>query len=179
MPLGVGRGQNVGLRDFCHILTLLPPGHPCNGVSQTLVLFPTFVAISDLTLCISSHFCFNFFTFLFYFTRKLLCFFQVRFPSHFSHDLKDLLRYILQVDLTKRYGNLKNGVNDIKNHKWFSATDWIAIYQRKVRTENVHHNHLCRSYTYCGIIIFRGGSIFVVFMDTINHEFTSPTNNDV
>ena len=26
MPLGVGRGQNVGLRDFCHILTLLPPG---------------------------------------------------------------------------------------------------------------------------------------------------------
>ena len=29
MPLGVGLGQNVGLRDFCHILTLLPPGHLC------------------------------------------------------------------------------------------------------------------------------------------------------
>ena len=57
---------------------------------------------------------------------------QVRFPSHFSSDLKDLLRNLLQVDLTKRYGNLKNGVNDIKNHKWFSTTDWIAIYQRKV-----------------------------------------------
>ena len=26
MPLGVGQGQNVGLRDFCHIMTLLPPG---------------------------------------------------------------------------------------------------------------------------------------------------------
>ena len=26
MPLEVGQGQNVGLRDFCHILTLLPPG---------------------------------------------------------------------------------------------------------------------------------------------------------
>ena len=26
MPLGLGRGQNVGLRHFCHILTLLPPG---------------------------------------------------------------------------------------------------------------------------------------------------------
>ena len=25
MPLGVGQGQNVGLRDFCHIMTLLPP----------------------------------------------------------------------------------------------------------------------------------------------------------
>ena len=65
--------------------------------------------------------------------RFLLFIFQVRFPSHFSGDLKDLLRNLLQVDLTKRYGNLKNGVNDIKNHKWFATTDWIAIYQKKVR----------------------------------------------
>ena len=56
----------------------------------------------------------------------------MRFPSHFSSDLKDLLKNLLQVDLTKRYGNLKNGVNDIKNHKWFSTTDWIAVYQKKV-----------------------------------------------
>uniref|UniRef100_A0A4W5K9E9 Protein kinase, cAMP-dependent, catalytic, alpha, genome duplicate b n=1 Tax=Hucho hucho TaxID=62062 RepID=A0A4W5K9E9_9TELE len=49
-----------------------------------------------------------------------------------TSDLKDLLRNLLQVDLTKRYGNLKNGVNDIKGHKWFATTDWIAIYQRKV-----------------------------------------------
>lgn len=40
--------------------------------------------------------------------------------------------YCPQVDLTKRYGNLKNGVNDIKGHKWFATTDWIAIYQKKV-----------------------------------------------
>lgn len=66
------------------------------------------------------------------FTRSCYSVFQVRFPSHFSSDLKDLLRSLLQVDLTKRYGNLKNGVNDIKNHKWFSTTDWIAIYQKKV-----------------------------------------------
>lgn len=57
---------------------------------------------------------------------------KVRFPSHFSSDLKDLLRNLLQVDLTKRFGNLKNGVSDIKTHKWFATTDWIAIYQRKV-----------------------------------------------
>lgn len=57
---------------------------------------------------------------------------KVRFPSHFSSDLKDLLRNLLQVDLTKRFGNLRNGVADIKGHKWFATTDWIAIYQRKV-----------------------------------------------
>jgi len=57
---------------------------------------------------------------------------QVRFPSHFSSELKELLRNLLQVDLTKRYGNLKNGVNDIRSHKWFASTDFIAIYQKKV-----------------------------------------------
>ena len=68
----------------------------------------------------------------FIFNQFCFFFLQVRFPSHFSSDLKDLLRYLLQVDLTKRFGNLKNGVNDIKNHRWFQSTDWIAIYQKKV-----------------------------------------------
>jgi protein kinase A len=57
---------------------------------------------------------------------------KVKFPSHFSTELKDLLKNLLQVDLTKRYGNLKNGVADIKNHKWFASSDWIAIYQKKI-----------------------------------------------
>jgi protein kinase A len=57
---------------------------------------------------------------------------KVRFPSHFTADLKDLLRNLLQVDLTKRFGNLKNGVADIKGHKWFAATDWSAIHLKKV-----------------------------------------------
>jgi protein kinase A len=57
---------------------------------------------------------------------------KVRFPSHFSADIKDLLRNLLQVDLTKRYGNLKNGVQDIRGHKWFAAMDWITLYQKKI-----------------------------------------------
>ena len=40
-------------------------------------------------------------------------------------------------------------------------------------------NIIERVVVYCEIIIFRGGSIFVVFKDAINNEFTSPTNNDV
>nr|CAD2168453.1 unnamed protein product [Meloidogyne enterolobii]CAD2173791.1 unnamed protein product [Meloidogyne enterolobii] len=57
---------------------------------------------------------------------------KVKFPSHFSNELKDLLKNLLQVDLIKRFGNLKNGVADIKNHKWFGSVDWISIYQRKI-----------------------------------------------
>jgi len=57
---------------------------------------------------------------------------KVRFPSHFSSELKDLLVHLLQVDLTKRFGNLKNGVNDIKGHKWFATTNWVDIVQKKI-----------------------------------------------
>uniref|UniRef100_A0A2I3H5F7 Protein kinase cAMP-activated catalytic subunit gamma n=1 Tax=Nomascus leucogenys TaxID=61853 RepID=A0A2I3H5F7_NOMLE len=53
-----------------------------------------------------------------------------RFPSKLSSDLKDLLR-LLQVDLTKRFGNLRNGVGDTKNHR-FATTNWIAICEKKV-----------------------------------------------
>ncbi|CAI6365325.1 unnamed protein product [Macrosiphum euphorbiae] len=57
---------------------------------------------------------------------------KVRFPSHFGSDLKHLLRNLLQVDHCKRFGNLKNGVNDIKGHNWFASTDWIAVFQKKI-----------------------------------------------
>jgi protein kinase A len=56
----------------------------------------------------------------------------VRYPAHISTELKDILKNLLQVDITNRYGNLKNGVQDIKEHKWFSSTDWMAVYERRV-----------------------------------------------
>merc|ERR1711915_562662 len=62
---------------------------------------------------------------------------KVRFPAHFSSHLKDLLRNLLQVDLTKRFGNLKNAVLDIKNHNWFQAIDWIMVYQKKVDAPSI------------------------------------------
>ncbi|KAI9353712.1 kinase-like domain-containing protein [Obelidium mucronatum] len=47
-----------------------------------------------------------------------------KFPSHFDPNAKDLVKRILTTDLTKRYGNLKAGVIDIKTHKWFADVDW-------------------------------------------------------
>ncbi|OAF69937.1 hypothetical protein A3Q56_02319 [Intoshia linei] len=58
---------------------------------------------------------------------------RVRYPNHFSSSLKDILRCLLQVDVTKRYGNLRNGVNDIRSHKWFNGNDWLAIFNRNVK----------------------------------------------
>uniref|UniRef100_A0A1B6ET07 cAMP-dependent protein kinase n=1 Tax=Cuerna arida TaxID=1464854 RepID=A0A1B6ET07_9HEMI len=55
-----------------------------------------------------------------------------RMAPHFSPDLKDLLRNILQADITRRYGNLKDGTDDFKRHKWFRPLNWQAVVQRKM-----------------------------------------------
>lgn len=59
-------------------------------------------------------------------------FIQIQYPKMFSSEVKDLVRGLLQADLTKRLGNMKNGVADIKSQKWFQSTDWLAIHQKKV-----------------------------------------------
>ncbi|CAF1005722.1 unnamed protein product [Brachionus calyciflorus] len=64
---------------------------------------------------------------------------KVRFPCHFSTELKDLLKNLLQIDLTKRFGNLKNGVDDIKCQKWFESINWNDIYDKKVKAPMIPH----------------------------------------
>lgn len=58
---------------------------------------------------------------------------KYREPSYLSEDIKDFIRHLIQADLTKRYGILKNGVDDIKQHKWLEKIDWIALYKKEVR----------------------------------------------
>jgi protein kinase A len=52
-------------------------------------------------------------------------------PDYFSFDLTDILRKFLETRPTQRYGCLENGSKDIKNHKWFSSIDWIAIGEKR------------------------------------------------
>jgi len=47
-------------------------------------------------------------------------------------DLRDLLDHMIQKDLTRRYGNLVNGVEDIKKHSWFHDINWLAVLEKKV-----------------------------------------------
>ena len=56
---------------------------------------------------------------------------KVKFPRSFDKNAKSLVKHLLQADLSKRYGNLKNGnenlilgVNDIKRHRWFNNLNW-------------------------------------------------------
>ncbi|XP_060851228.1 cAMP-dependent protein kinase catalytic subunit beta-like [Rhopalosiphum padi] len=53
-------------------------------------------------------------------------------PLGFSGDVINLLRNMLKVDVTRRYGNLANGIRDIKKHRWFGDMDWCEAFGRRV-----------------------------------------------
>ncbi|KAI8334196.1 kinase-like domain-containing protein [Chlamydoabsidia padenii] len=48
-------------------------------------------------------------------------------PNRLSNELVDLLGHLLKVKPTERYGNLKDGVDDIKYHAWFKKMDFIKL----------------------------------------------------
>lgn len=58
---------------------------------------------------------------------------KVEWPKCIEGVAKDLIRKLLVIDRTKRIGNLKNGADDIKNHKWFKGLDWEEVYHRRLR----------------------------------------------
>lgn len=55
---------------------------------------------------------------------------KIHYPSIFSDQLKQLLKNLLAVDLTKRFGNMKNGVDDIKKASFFNKTNWKSIFNQ-------------------------------------------------
>ncbi len=57
---------------------------------------------------------------------------KVRYPTYFDPLAKDLLKNLLTGDLTKRFGNLRNGSADIFSHAWFAEVDWDKLYQRNI-----------------------------------------------
>ncbi|XP_014488986.1 PREDICTED: cGMP-dependent protein kinase, isozyme 1 [Dinoponera quadriceps] len=52
---------------------------------------------------------------------------DVRLPSVVKNAAKNFIQRLLQFDPTKRLGYLRNGVTDVRNHKWFSNFDWTAL----------------------------------------------------
>ncbi|CEP03510.1 Protein kinase domain-containing protein [Plasmodiophora brassicae] len=59
---------------------------------------------------------------------------RIEYPAHFNRHAKDLISRLLTPDITNRLGNLKNGVEDIKRHKWFANINWTKLYNRKMLT---------------------------------------------
>lgn len=49
------------------------------------------------------------------------------FPENIDPAAKSLIKHLLDPDVSKRYGCLKNGVQDIFDSKWFKGFDWKAL----------------------------------------------------
>ncbi len=56
---------------------------------------------------------------------------KLLFPKDIDKDAKSLIKKLCDHDLSKRYGNLKGGVEDIKKHRFFNKqdeeVDWEAL----------------------------------------------------
>ncbi|XP_068222006.1 cAMP-dependent protein kinase catalytic subunit PRKX-like isoform X2 [Palaemon carinicauda] len=58
---------------------------------------------------------------------------RVEWPRHLDATAKDLFKKLLTQDRTKRLGNMKNGAEDVKKHRFFKNTDWEDVFQRKLK----------------------------------------------
>ncbi|XP_075211653.1 protein kinase, cAMP-dependent, catalytic subunit 3 isoform X1 [Lycorma delicatula] len=56
---------------------------------------------------------------------------KIEWPRHLDPVAKDLIKKLLVQDRTKRLGNMKNGAEDIKRHRWFKSIDWQDVFFKK------------------------------------------------
>jgi hypothetical protein len=55
----------------------------------------------------------------------------LKFSKQFDKDCKSIVLKLVEPDLSKRYGNLKNGINDIKTHQFFRDVNWTDMILQK------------------------------------------------
>ncbi|XP_055601016.1 cAMP-dependent protein kinase catalytic subunit PRKX [Uranotaenia lowii] len=58
---------------------------------------------------------------------------KIEWSRHIEPIAKDLVKKLLVQDRTKRLGNMKNGAEDIKRHRWFKHLDWDVVYRRQLK----------------------------------------------
>lgn len=52
-------------------------------------------------------------------------------PIKMEAPAKDIIKKLLTVDRTQRLGCMRNGSEDVKNHKWFKKVNWTDVYNKK------------------------------------------------
>ncbi len=57
---------------------------------------------------------------------------KVRFPKDMDREAKSIIKYFLVADPSKRLGMLKNGVENVKQHKWLSKIDMRQLLAKKI-----------------------------------------------
>ena len=63
---------------------------------------------------------------------KLIINTKPKYPEGFDKELKSLVKHLLRRDLSKRFGNMVGGVQDIKGHRFFKSLDWNQLLSKKI-----------------------------------------------
>ncbi|EIE24738.1 putative cGMP-dependent protein kinase [Coccomyxa subellipsoidea C-169] len=64
---------------------------------------------------------------------KNICQVKYSVPSHFSKEVRDLIKRLLVHNPNQRMGALKAGAADVKAHPWFANFDWAAFSKRQLK----------------------------------------------
>jgi serine/threonine protein kinase len=59
---------------------------------------------------------------------------KIYFPKYFDRNAKALVKKLVTADLSKRYGNLKAGSDDIIKHKWFADIDQDKMLKGEMKS---------------------------------------------
>lgn len=57
---------------------------------------------------------------------------RIEFSRVFGRDVKDLIKKLLQANVSKRYGVGGKGVDKVKKHKWFRGVDWVMVLKKGI-----------------------------------------------
>ncbi|XP_025945459.1 cGMP-dependent protein kinase 2 isoform X4 [Apteryx rowi] len=57
---------------------------------------------------------------------------KLDFPKIITRRPEDLIRKLCRQNPTERLGNLRNGINDIKKHRWLNGFNWDGLKVRKL-----------------------------------------------
>ena len=52
---------------------------------------------------------------------------RIEWPKHMDPIAKDLVKKLLVADRTKRLGNMRQGAEDVKRHRWFKLVEWLLV----------------------------------------------------
>ncbi|XP_037906846.1 cAMP-dependent protein kinase catalytic subunit 3 [Hermetia illucens] len=66
---------------------------------------------------------------------------KIDWPKNMDPVAKDLVKKLLVLDRTKRLGNMKNGADDVKKHRWFKNINWTDVLNKKTQPPIIPEVH--------------------------------------
>jgi len=62
---------------------------------------------------------------------------SVQFPYKISRKAESLIKALCRQDPSERIGYQKDGVNDIRKHRWFQGFDWEGLQNETIQAPHI------------------------------------------